>query len=74
MVESDTLIKLVIVFTMLLPPLPFLVYNHYLNDIELKGRLGESLRDAIFFRRISRVVYFLVAIIWVLTFMIVMMV
>ena len=74
MVESSTLIKLVIVFTMLLPPLPFLVYNHYMNDIKLEGRSGESLRDAIFFRRIRWVVYFFIAVMWILTFVIVMMV
>lgn len=71
MVESDTLIKLVIVFTMLLPPLPFLVYNHYLNDIKLEGRSGESLRDAIFFRRARWAVYFCIAVMWILTLTIV---
>ena len=71
MVESDTLIKLVIVFTMLVPPIPFLVYNHYFNDIKLEGRSGESLRDAIFFRRARWVVYFFIAIMWILTLTIV---
>ena len=71
MVESDALIKLLIVFTMLVPPLPFLVFNHYLNDIRLEGRSGESLRNAIFFRRARWVVYFFIAIIWILTFTIV---
>ena len=74
MAESDTLIKLVIVFTMLVPPLPFLVFNHYLNDLKLEGLSGEALRNAIFFRRARWVVYFFVAIIWLLTFTVVMMV
>ena len=71
MVESDTFIKLVIVFTMLVPPLPFLVFNHYLNDLKLEGLSGESLRNAIFFRRARWVVYFFIAIMWILTLTIV---
>ncbi len=71
MVESYALIKLVIVFTMLVPLVPFLVYNHYLNDMKLEGRSGEALRDAIFFRRARWVVYFFIAIVWILTLTIV---
>ena len=71
MVESNTLIRLSLTFTMLLPSLAFLVFNHYLNDIKLEGRSGEALRDAIFFRRIRWVVYFFIAIMWILTLTIV---
>ena len=52
--ESGTLIKLLIVFTMLVPSLPFLVYNHYLNDIRVDERSSpESRANAIFFRRLD---------------------
>ena len=69
MAESDNLIKLLIVFTMLVPPIPFLVYNHYLNDIKVDERSSlESRANAIFFRRARWVVYFFIAIMWILTF------
>lgn len=68
MVESDTLIKSLIVFTILFPSLGFLVFNHYLNDLKLEGLSGEALRNAIFFRRARWVVYFFIAVMWILTF------
>ena len=71
MQESVTLIKLVLTLTMLLPSVAFLVFNHYLNDMKLEGRSGEALKSAIFFRRARWVVYFFIAIMWILTLTIV---